>query len=113
MAVWPPVSRCSRFAVSVPAVPPPRMTTCWIMIPASACPAPSGHGQRSPGAAANGPIQPGSRPPPAGSSGRLEVHADQGGQVGQPAGVTPLVVVPAEYLHQAAVRLGQAGVEHA
>src|SRR3954454_8353212 len=35
------------------------------------------------------------------------------GQVDEPVGVAPLVVVPAEDLHQAAMGLGQGGVEHA
>ena len=41
------------------------------------------------------------------SSTGLELLADQHGQVDEPLGVAPLVVVPAEHLGQAAVGLGQ------
>ena len=44
---------------------------------------------------------------------RSELRADDRGEVGQPAGVAPLVVVPAEHLDQAARGLRQARVEHA
>jgi nitroimidazol reductase NimA-like FMN-containing flavoprotein (pyridoxamine 5'-phosphate oxidase superfamily) len=43
----------------------------------------------------------------------LPAPADQRGQIGQPTGVTPLVVVPAEHLDQPPGRLGQRRVEHA
>src|SRR5450755_3003047 len=43
----------------------------------------------------------------------LKLAADDGCQVDEPAGVAPFVVVPAEYLGEAARGLGQAGVEDA
>src|ERR1022692_4978028 len=45
--------------------------------------------------------------------GWLKPFADDDRQVGEPAGVAPFVVVPAEYLGEAAGGLGQAGVEDA
>src|SRR5215475_15325373 len=42
-----------------------------------------------------------------------QLGASNRGEIGESAGVAPFVVVPAEYLHQVARGLCQAGVEHA
>src|SRR6266511_5030414 len=63
--------------------------------------------------AANGPAPwlPGAGPLLA--AWRSEPPGDQLGEVGEPVGVAPFVVVPAEHLGQRAVGLREAGVQHA
>ena len=43
----------------------------------------------------------------------LQQGANNRGKIGQPAGVAPFIVVPAEYLHQIARGLCQTGIDHA
>src|SRR6516164_4691333 len=113
-----PSSCRSRFAASVPPVPPPRMTILLLMISVFIWASRPFHGQRSPGHGRMAwPVRrrPGGGPRlsarafPAG----LQPGADDGGEVGQAAGVAPFVVVPAEHLDQDTRGLRQARVEHA
>src|SRR5262249_50411441 len=113
-----PSSCRSRFAASVPPVPPPRMTILLLMTSVFSWASRPFHGQRSPGHGRM--ARPVRRRP--GGEPRLSARAfptglqpgsDDGGEVGEAAGVAPFVVIPAEHLDQDARGLRQARVKHA